>query len=119
MRYAVAIVIVACLVSLPSASVSADGYQETRCCVEEIKRNSYGKILRSWKVKNEFRKRWPCPAGAALYDSCDGWQIDHTIPLACGGKDEVSNMQWLPVEIKTCAGSLCKDRWERKIYCQE
>lgn len=119
MRYAVALVIAACLASLPSASASADEYQETRCCVEEIKRDSEGNILRSWKAKYEFRKRWPCPTGASLYDLCDGWQIDHVIPLSVGGYDSVSNMQWLPVEIKTCAGDFCKDRWERKIYRQQ
>lgn len=108
------------ILSLIFVSVSIQAqesiYEETRCCVE-IERDANGVIKRSWKVKHEFRKHWPCPTGASIYEACTGWQIDHVIPLACGGKDEVSNMQWLPVEIKTCSGELCKDRFERKIYC--
>ena len=48
------------------------------------------------------------------------WQVDHVIPLVCGGCDAVVNMQWLPAAIKTCAASTgvpCKDRWEQKVYC--
>ena len=38
-------------------------------------------------------------------------------PLASGGCDSVTNMQWLPKTIKTCTDDDCKDRWERKgIY---
>ncbi len=37
-------------------------------------------------------------------------------PTLGGGCDTVSNMQWLPVQIKTCAGLYCKDRWELWVY---
>lgn len=104
------------LLLAPHAAISDTHTSEIRCCVE-IERDKRGDILRNWSVKNEFRKRWPCPTGASQYAACEGWQIDHVIPLACGGIDAVWNMQWLPVEIKTCAGELCKDRFERKIYC--
>ena len=35
--------------------------------------------------------------------------VDHIIPLACGGADGPSNMQW-----QTVAESKAKDKWERK-----
>ena len=50
--------------------------------------------------------------------ACPSWAIDHVIPLACGGCDSIENLQWLKNSIKSCAGTECKDRWERKINCQ-
>jgi 5-methylcytosine-specific restriction endonuclease McrA len=44
-----------------------------------------------------------------------GWPghvVDHIIPLACGGSDAPSNMQW-----QTIADGKAKDKWERKS-CQ-
>lgn len=70
------------------------------------------KIIRSQTVVSVFKKTWPCP-------TCVGWQVDHIIPLVCGGCDSVENMAWMPVEIKTCAGAVCKDRWEQKVYCNK
>lgn len=66
-----------------------------------------------------FRKLYPCPATGKTQGACDGWAIDHVIPLACGGCDAVSNLTWLPTAIKSCAGTTCKDRWERNVYCKE
>lgn len=63
----------------------------------------------------EFRKIHPCPSTGKPTGSCPGWQVDHVIPLGSCGCDIVENLQWLKTEIKTCAGNLCKDRWERKI----
>lgn len=57
--------------------------------------------------------------GAPQRDStgaCSGWALDHIISLDCGGVDAVYNLQWLPLDIKSCAGIHCKDRFERKIY---
>jgi hypothetical protein len=34
-------------------------------------------------------------------------------PLACGGPDAVSNLQW-----QTIAAARAKDRWERKVCAQ-
>ena len=45
-----------------------------------------------------------------------GWAKNHTIPLACGGADSVSNLQWLPVVIKSGWQDWQIDRFERKIY---
>ena len=89
---------------------------ETRYCGEP-KRTASGKIARRMDVLREFAKIHPCPATGQPVPSCQGWAIDHVIPLACGGCDAVSNLQWLPNKLKNCAGE-CKDRWERDIYCK-
>lgn len=70
---------------------------------------------RGYAAKAEFRKIHPCPSTGQTKGACPHWQVDHVIPLASCGCDIVENLQWLKTEIKTCAGDLCKDRWERKI----
>lgn len=79
-------------------------------------RDSSGLIVRSNKVLSAFKKIHPCPATGLTTGSCTGWSIDHVISLDCGGIDAVYNLQWLPLDIKSCAGIHCKDRFERKIY---
>lgn len=76
-----------------------------------------GRIKRSAAVLLEFKRLYPCDSTGLKAGPCPGWQIDHVIPLVCGGCDTVDNLQWLPLSIKTCAGEVCKDRWERRIYC--
>lgn len=53
----------------------------------------------------------PCPSTGKATGACPGWQVDHREALVCGGKDEVSNLQWLrtedhrqktKVEVKLC-----------------
>jgi hypothetical protein len=65
-----------------------------------------------------FVKIHPCPEnGSTDVDaSCPGWQLNHVVPLANGGCDAVSNLDWMRVEIKTCAQPWCRDRYERRIY---
>jgi 5-methylcytosine-specific restriction endonuclease McrA len=46
----------------------------------------------------EFRKQHPCPATQKHRGACPGWQVDHVIPLKCGGLDSPANMQWLAVD---------------------
>jgi 5-methylcytosine-specific restriction endonuclease McrA len=92
---------------------------DSRYCREEPLRDKNGRIERSVTVLNEFKRTHPCPSTKLKFGICPGWAIDHVIPLACGGCDEIHNLQWLPNEIKSCAGSFCKDRWERKIYCKD
>ena len=87
---------------------------ETRYCGEP-KRNLSGEIIRRAAVRDAFLRAHPCPSTGLREGRCEGWQVDHVIPLACGGCDAVSNMQWLPVSLKV-APVVGKDRFERKIY---
>ena len=89
--------------------------QETRYCGPPA-RDGLGTIQRSSAVRNAFRKAHPCPVTGQIAGACPGWEINHVIPLACGGCDAVSNMDWMPVEIKTCKNWWCRDRFERRIY---
>lgn len=94
-----------------------DPLKETRYCAEQPARDAGGKIARRADVLREFKRLYPCPSTGRSTGPCPGWNIDHTIPLACGGCDSIPNLSWLPVEIKRCAGQFCKDRWERRVYC--
>lgn len=103
---------------LPLAAVaSTDPLTEIRVCGEPA-RSASGAILRRSDVLREFQKVHPCPSTGKTTGSCPGWSKDHVIPMACGGCDAVWNLQWLPVQIKSAAGTLPKDRWERKINCE-
>lgn len=76
--------------------------------------------VRGYAAKAEFRKIHECPSTGRNTGACPGWQVDHVIPLASCGCDIVENLQWLKNTIKTCAGTECKDRWERKVNkCKE
>ena len=45
-----------------------------------------------------FRRDHPCPSTGKTRGACLGYQVDHVKPLACGGADDPSNMQWLTKE---------------------
>lgn len=90
---------------------------DSRICGEPP-RDQFGMIIRSDKVRNQFQRLHPCPSTGEKFGACPGWSKDHVIPLDCGGCDTIENMQWLKNTIKSCAGTECKDRWERKIYCE-
>jgi hypothetical protein len=92
---------------------SATDIDELRYCGEP-KRDASGDIYRSSRVRSAFQRIHPCPSTGLRIGPCAGWQVDHVIPLGCGGCDAVSNMQWLPESIKTAKGG--KDGFERKIY---
>lgn len=81
-------------------------------------RDADGVILRSRAVLRDFQRLYPCPATGLQHGACPGWFKDHIVPLVCGGCDSLENLQWLPGETKTCAGTVCKDRWERRVYCR-
>lgn len=53
---------------------------------------------RSASAKSEFKRENPCPSTGRSSGGCSGYQIDHRKPLAAGGSDHESNMQWLSVE---------------------
>ena len=64
---------------------------------------------RSAKAKHIFAYEHPCPSTGIGEPHCPGYVIDHVNPLACGGLDAPSNMQW-----QTVADGKAKDKWERK-----
>ncbi len=49
-------------------------------------------------VRNRFQKENPCPVNGKHRGPCPGYHIDHIKPLCAGGKDRLSNMQWLAIE---------------------
>jgi hypothetical protein len=68
---------------------------------------------RSREVTREFQREHPCPSTGLTTDRCPGYRKDHVKPLACGGPDAVSNMQW-----QTIRDAKAKDRWERRACGQ-
>jgi hypothetical protein len=72
-------------------------------------RDSHGRIKRSVVAKDDFKREHPCPSTGRASGACPGYVIDHVKPLACGGLDDPSNMQW-----QTVADGKAKDKWERK-----
>jgi hypothetical protein len=64
---------------------------------------------RSREVTREFQREHPCPSTGKTSGACPGFRKDHVVPLACGGPDAVSNLQW-----QTAADARAKDHWERK-----
>ena len=71
-----------------------------------IKRTSKGRIARSSAAKSAFKRANPCP-GTGAGGACNGYIIDHIIPLKKGGADAPSNMQW-----QTTEAAKAKDKWE-------
>jgi hypothetical protein len=74
-----------------------------------VSRSSHGRIKRSGVAKHAFMKSHPCPATGKSSGPCRGYVVDHIKPLASGGADSPSNMQW-----QTKAVAKEKDKWERK-----
>lgn len=107
----------ALLFLLAIGSALAGPLDETRYCATTPHRDSDGSISRRADVLAAFKRHHPCPSTGKTYGACPRWRMDHVVPLACGGCDSVSNLAWMPDAIKSCAGVVCKDRWERKVYC--
>jgi len=61
------------------------------------------RIKRSSAAKHDFMRRTGYPHGRK------GYVVDHVKPLACGGADAPSNMQW-----QTVAEAKAKDKIERR-----
>jgi hypothetical protein len=64
---------------------------------------------RSASVKRAFELTHPCPATGRRSGAFPGYTKDHVLPLACGGFDAVSNLQW-----QTIRDAKAKDKWETK-----
>lgn len=100
----------ALLLCLISTSAMAGALDETNYCGPP-KRDSHGVIVRRADVMHAFQMIHPCPSTGKKTGACPNWFKDHGKPLACGGCDSVSNMQWLNTETKHK-----KDSFERRIY---
>jgi hypothetical protein len=72
-----------------------------------VARDSHGRIKRSAKAKDDFRRNHPCPSTGKTRGACPGYVIDHVQALKHGGADAPSNMQW-----QTKAAAKAKDRVE-------
>ncbi len=78
------------------------------CALLAVSCAAGAKEHRSAAAKGEFKRLYPCPATGRGSGKCPGYVIDHVRPLACGGADAPSNMQW-----QTIADGKAKDKWER------
>lgn len=67
-----------------------------------VARDENGRIKRSEAARHTFEVETGYPHGRP------GYVIDHIKPLACGGADDPSNMQWQTIE-----AAKAKDRVER------
>ena len=58
------------------------------------------KSYRDPSVRAAFMQIYPCPSTGKTRGRCDGWNVDHRIPMCYDkfGLDVVSNMQWLTIE---------------------
>ena len=67
-----------------------------------VARSANGDLARSATARHAFARKTGYPNGRP------GYVIDHIKPLACGGADTPSNMQW-----QTVAQGKAKDKVER------
>jgi len=70
-----------------------------------------GTPARSAAARAAFRRRHACPSSGQYTGPCPGFEVDHKVPLACGGPDTPDNMQWLTAEANRRKGDLgCSTR---------
>lgn len=84
---------------LSAAPIAAESPSKCSTCP----RDHHGRIVRSRKALHDFQVQTGYPHGRR------GYVVDHIIPLACGGVDVPSNMQW-----QTIAAAKAKDKIERR-----
>ena len=89
-------------ISTPRVYHASSSHRRSDRCLS-CDRDEHGRIVRSDKAKEAFEKATGYPKGRR------GYVIDHIVPLACGGADLPSNMQW-----QTAAAAKAKDKTERK-----
>jgi hypothetical protein len=85
------------ITNYPKSAHPVTALEEQRYCGAPP-RTASGGILRRADVLAAFKKAHPCPVNGATSGACPGWVMDHIIPLACGGCDAVSNLQWLTTD---------------------
>ena len=82
-------------------STASSSRNSTKCAT--CPRDSHGKIKRDPKAVDDFKRTHPKPPG------CSKCEVDHIVPLSKGGRDDPSNMQWLPKEQHRN-----KTKWDRR-----
>ena len=98
------------LVICSAAFAQTSPLVESRYCGAP-KRDASGRIVRRADVIYAYRKAHPCPSTGALgVGACPSWALNHTVPLACGGCDSVSNLSFMRTDAKKLV-----DSYERKI----
>lgn len=102
--------LLAVILTLASPLVKAD----IRYCGEP-ERDRYGKIIRSAAVIAEFQRLYPLPSNYKRSD----YQINHALPMVCGGCDIIENMIWMHKLAKTCSADYCQDRHEQYTMCPQ
>lgn len=98
-----------CALAMPAAAASRASHRHTSSHSRRSTtgaRDAHGSMKRSETAKHQFEVKTGYPHGRP------GYVIDHIVPLACGGADAPSNMQW-----QTVAEAKAKDRTER-IGCR-
>jgi 5-methylcytosine-specific restriction endonuclease McrA len=63
-----------------------------------LERDSHGRIKRSTRAKDDFKRQQPCPSTGRSSGSCPSYVIDHVVPLKRHGADAPSNMQWQTIQ---------------------
>ncbi len=91
----------------PVTTTSSSSASRARCV--SCARDSNGRIKRSLSAKHAFMLTHPCPSTGSTSGRCQGYVIDHIKPLATGGADDPSNMQW-----QTIQEAKEKDKIERR-----
>ena len=92
--------------SHPRTSTTATKHTKASSRCASCPRDEKGRIQRSAAARHAFARQTGYPNGRP------GYVIDHIVPLACGGADAPTNMQW-----QTVADARAKDKTER-IGCR-
>ena len=71
-----------------SPSYSGHSHSRHAKALPGVPRDSHGHVKRSESAKRDFEKQSGYPHGRP------GYVVDHVVPLARGGADSPSNMQW-------------------------
>ena len=77
-----------------SRSHASSHATHTRHRASGASHHSHGRIKRSAKAKDDFRRSHPCPSTGKKHGACPGYVVDHVRALKHGGADAPYNMQW-------------------------
>lgn len=96
-----------CLGPSESGALEPHGHTVSQRADSDVSRDRHGRIARSAKAKQQFKRQHPCPSTGKGSGACPGYVIDHVHPLKRGGRDAPDNMQW-----QTVQDAKIKDRTE-------